>query len=168
MDSNRSAAVFAMIGVVVLAVLYGASIVRVSGLTQEKNNLQIAVESLENQTYVLQNTANNLTGQVNRLNKELADLEEPKLVALQLDLKCNENADQIRLLRITGYVINVGSGTARNCTIHVLLYQDQTFLREIDIPLLEIGGGTYVAVDQSINSGDTTLTNWKMDLGWTT
>lgn len=168
MNTTKVVAIVSTILLVVIALLYGASLGQVGGLTQQKNSLQTQIDYLQNQTSTLQDIATNLTNQLNEANKQVASLKEPRLTTLAMSLSANKTEFQTNFVRITGYVINTGRSTAHNCTLHVLLYENQTVIKEANISLPNMEADKYTVVDQTINLENAAATDWKMDVRWTT
>ncbi len=64
---------------------------------------------------------------------------------------------------ISGEVWNVGTGPARNCRLHVTLYQGNIIANETYIELGTIAAGYYKDVSENIYYDGTALTNWTIN-----
>ncbi|MGA3290352.1 MAG: hypothetical protein ABSD42_08955 [Candidatus Bathyarchaeia archaeon] len=79
-------------------------------------------------------------------NKQIASLQNqlatPKLVSIGLQYTDNRSDTNAPFLHITGYVVNVGTAIANNCTIHVTAIQSGNVTAldtSATIPSLEAG-----------------------------
>ena len=61
---------------------------------------------------------------------------------------------------ISGEVWNLGTGAARDCRLHVTLYQGETVANDTYVELGTINAGTYVDVATNIYYSGEALTNW--------
>ncbi len=134
---------------------------------------------LKNQTAMLQSHASddrNLTSflqaqnallqtQKNTIQNELDLLRDektpPRLVTRigARDMRFNYSGQDIRLY-ISGEVWNVGTETAHNCSLHVILYQGNTVAVDTRIWLGDLSGGSYLDVGRNIYYAGDTLTHW--------
>jgi hypothetical protein len=97
--------------------------------------------------YIQQNTTlQNKDTQIASFQNQLAT---PKLVSIGLlnytDNRSNSNAP---FLHITGYVVNVGSAKANNCTIHVNAVQNGNVTAlDTSATITSVDAGTYETID---------------------
>ena len=71
-------------------------------------------------------------------------------------------------LLVSGYVHNVGIGTAYNCKIHVVAYQSGRVLAiNTDIALGTISGQSQTSINASITYDGSPLTDWTLTPQWT-
>ena len=62
----------------------------------------------------------------------------------------------------SGTVWNVGSETATNCRLHVILYQGSTIAKDTYISLITINSESYRSVDEKIFYAGTEITDWEI------
>ncbi len=77
------------------------------------------------------------------------------------DLRYNYSGQDVRLY-ISGEVWNVGAVVARNCRLHVTLYQGGVVANDTYIELGTINAGSYVNVASNIYYSGPALTNWRI------
>ena len=115
-----------------------------------------------------QNQINTLNGQVSQLQTDKSSLQS--LAAPQL-IKINLEETDVRsgtpYLRVRCVVVNVGSDTANNCKLHVILYQGSTIAKETDIILGSITGKNWTRVDQQVFYTGSALTDRSVTPTWT-
>lgn len=75
------------------------------------------------------------------------------------DMRYNYSGQDIRLY-MTGEVWNVGTETAQNCSLHVILQQGDVVAADTYILLGNIAGGSFTDVARNIYYTGDALTNW--------
>jgi regulator of replication initiation timing len=145
-------------------------------LQSEKTNLETQVTNLENQTAYLQNQTDSLQSENSKLQDENAAVQNqidqvrlsgaPRIVtrlgATDVRSTPAEGHPWSGVIRfyISGEVWNIGTGSARDCRLHVMLYQGETVANDTYVELGTINAGTYVDVAEDIYYFGETLTNW--------
>ena len=119
--------------------LYTTQQYQINTLQTDKGNLEMWLV-MSQREYDAQIA--NLQGQINTL-------KAPDLIKLNL-----EETD-VRFgtpyLYVRSIVVNVGSDTANDCKLHVILYQGSVVANETDIILGSIPGRNWVAVDEKVS-----------------
>ena len=159
---------------------------QVDSLTSDKNNLQSQVTDLQSQLNELQTTYDNYVSTHSYSNEEyndmvtilttqgvkMADLENqinvlkaPYLVT-RLGMGDERPWFQTPYFHVSGEVWNVGTNTATNCKLHVILYQGSVVAEDTYINLGTISGRTYTSVDSKIYYEGSALTNWNITPEW--
>ena len=121
---------------------------------------------------VLKEQASELRALASTLENEIAELEDqlnqlgqegPRLVTRlgARDTRFNYSGQETRLY-ISGEVWNVGTSAARNCKLHVTLYQGVTIAKDAFIELGTIDVGSYVDVASDVYYTGNALTNWTL------
>ena len=64
-------------------------------------------------------------------------------------------------------VVNVGSDTASDCKLHVVLYQGSVVANETDLSLGSISGGNWVAADENVYYAGSSLSSFSVMQTWT-
>lgn len=114
---------------------------------------------LENQIADLQNQVSNLQNQVSNLKKA-------KLTKVQLLGTDKRPWFQTPYLQITGCVVNVGTDTAYNCKLHVILYQGEVTAEDTYINLGTISGEGWKGVDSKVYYEGEALTAYSITPEW--
>jgi hypothetical protein len=124
---------------------------RNAALKVQASELNASKSSLENETTELKE-------QLNQLNQE-----GPRLVTRigARDMRFNYTGQETRLY-ISGEIWNVGTSAARNCKLHVTIFQGVTVARDTYIDLGTIDAGTYVDVASNVFYAGDALTNWTL------
>jgi hypothetical protein len=73
---------------------------------------------------------------------------------------------QTPYLHVSGEVWNVGTNTATNCKLHIVLYQGAVVAEDTYINLGTIIGRDYTSVDSQIFYQGSELTNWTLSPEW--
>lgn len=123
-------------------------------LKQQVNALTNERDDLEAQIIYLQATISTIQGQVDALRA-------PKLVTA-LAVVDQRPLFQTPYFEITGTVWNVGSETATNCRLHVIMYQGSTIAENTYITLSTINGESYRNVDEQIFYVGSQITDWEI------
>lgn len=145
---------------------------QMSSLHGQNANLAVQMADLEGQVASLSNRTNSLQGENYALLGENANLQSQlsllsegsvpaKLVARlgASEMRYNYSGQDLRLY-ITGEVWNVGTESAENCSLHIILYQGDTVAKDTYIELGTIKGGSYAEVARNIYYTGDKLTNW--------
>ena len=101
------------------------------------------------------------------LQSQINTLLAPQLVKINLEETDVRPPSGTPYLHIRSLVVNIGTNTANNCTLHIILYQGSTTAKETDITLMPIVSGTGVSVDQQIYYSGSALTDWSVMPVWT-
>jgi hypothetical protein len=122
---------------------------RNDALREQADKLYALKSNLESETAELKN-------QINQLNQKA-----PKLVTRlgASDLRFNYTGQEIRWY-ISGEVWNVGISVARNCKLHVTLYQGTIVAKDTYIELGNIDVGMYANVSSNVYYTGNALTDW--------
>jgi hypothetical protein len=147
--------------------------IEIEELENEINLLQIQLDSL-NETYNTYVTHHHFTdseynllqSQLNSLNNELTTLKEPKLIFVNLrgqDVRPSEGSPY---LHTWGNICNVGTETAKNSTIYVVLYRNGSVIKDLFIDLGSILGESWVKWDENIYYEGEALTKWSITQEW--
>ena len=124
---------------------------RNAALQVQASELNASKSSLENETAELKD-------QLNQLNQE-----GPRLVTRlgARDMRFNYTGQETRLY-LSGEIWNVGTSVARNCRLHVTIYQGVTVANDTYIELGVIAAGAYVDVASNVYYAGNALTNWTL------
>ncbi len=76
-------------------------------------------------------------------------------------MRFNYTGQETRLY-ISGEIWNVGTSAARNCRLHVTLYQGVTVANDTYVELGTINVGSYVDVASNVYYTGNALTNWNL------
>jgi len=145
----------------------------------EISSLQNQIASLENQITDLQSQLNQLqstydnyvashshsNSEYDALVSEIDSLKKPDLVT-RLGLMDERPFLQTSYLHVFGEVWNVGTNTATNCKLHVILYQGAVVAEDTYINLGTILGKDYTSVDSPIYYEGSELTSWSISPEW--
>jgi len=120
--------------------------------------LRVQASELRTLTSTLQNETAELEDQLNQLSQE-----GPRLVTRlgASDMRFNYTGQETRLY-ISGEIWNVGTSAARNCRLHVTLYQGGTIANDTYVELGTIDIGSYVDVASNVYYTGNALTNWTL------
>jgi hypothetical protein len=137
-----------------------------ANLTAKVADLRNQVEEFSNQTFNLQTQNSNLQVKKEELQSQLNQSQLNQAKAPQLvtrlgarDMRYDYAGSDIRLY-MSGEVWNAGTDVARNCRLHVTLYQGSVVAKNTYIDLGTINPGTFVGVAQNIYYSGIALTNW--------
>jgi len=137
-------------------------------LTDQNNQLNSQITNLQNQISDLNTQISLLTTQITNLQNQVNTLKTPKLIGV--NLKGDDNGpfwDKL-YLKVYGYVCNVGTNTAYNSKIHVILYQSGGVVaNNTYITLGTINGESWISVDSKVYFDGPALTGWNLTLEWT-
>lgn len=127
------------------------SALRNVAIKEQALELGILANTLENEVAELQNQLNLLIQEGPRLVTRLG----------ARDMRFTDTGQEIRLY-ISGEIWNVGTTVARNCRLHVTLYQGATVVNDTYVELGTIDVGFYVDVASNIYYTGDALTNWTL------
>jgi len=117
--------------VTVLAALVIVASIALSGILYVYVQQNSTVQDKDNQIASLQN-----------------QLTAPKLVSIGLQYTDNRSDANAPFLHITGYVVNVGSAKANNCTVYVYAVQSGNVTAfDTTLTIAPIDAGAYEAID---------------------
>lgn len=125
-------------------------------LTLRDAALRLQGSELSTLTSTLVNETAELKDQINQLSQD-----GPRLVTRlgARDIRFNYTGQDTRLY-VSGEIWNVGTSTARNCKLHVTIYQGLTVANDTYIELGGIDAGTYVFAASNVYYTGDALTNW--------
>lgn len=104
----------------------------------------------------------------NALYSTFNSLIAPKLVKVNLLAADTHPVLQQERLHVYGYLCNVGSNTAYNCTLHVVAYQSGGVVAiDTHIDLGNINGESYATVDANVYYQGISLASWSVTPEWT-
>ena len=145
-------------------------------LQSEKTALETQITNLENQTANLQNQTDSLPSENSKLQNENAAIQNqidqirqtglPKIVTRlgATDVRSTPEAGHpwsgVIRFYISGEVWNMGTGTAKDCKLHVTLYQGDSVANDTYVELGTINAGSYTDVAANIYYTGEALTNW--------
>lgn len=155
---------------------------QVTELQRDKTIIENYLTTLENQAVTLPNKTIELQKENFELRNEIETLQEridkesqlipdgtPKIVTRlgTTDVRSTPAPGHpwsgIIRFYISGEVWNVGTGPARNCKLHVTLYQGNIIANETYIELGTIAAGYYKDVSSNIYYNGSALTNWTIN-----
>ena len=155
---NRLKIVLAVVSILLIVSLIanGYLIIQQYGITDGGSEGQIA--DLQNQISTLQN-------EKSALQNEIDSLKASKLVT---SLGASDEKPWLATdyLHVYGKVWNVGTNTANNCKLHVILYQGAVVAEDTYINLDTIVGESSVSVDSKVYYEGSALTDWNITPEW--
>ena len=138
----------------------------VANLESEKSGLLNEVANLESEKSGLLNEVTNLEKARYLLLSEIENLKSEKLIMVNLDGTDNRPLLGTPYLHVTGEVVNVGTYTAYNCKLHVVLYQGEVVAEDTYINLGTINGEGWKTVDSQIYYEGEELTAYSVTPEW--
>ena len=114
----------------------------------------------------LENQIADLQSQVSDLENQVSNLEKAKLIKVELSGTDNRPWFQTPYLHVTGGIANVGTDTAYNCRLHVILYQGAVVAEDTYINLGTISGEGWQGVDSRVYYEGEALTMWSLTPEW--
>lgn len=149
-----------------------------NSLRSEKTNLETQIASLKTQIANMQNRTDSFQSENSKLQDENAAIQNqidqirvaglPKIVTRlgATDVRSTPAAGHpwsgVIRFYISGEVWNIGTGAARDCRLHVMLYQKSAVANDTYVELGTINAGTYVDVAANIYYMGDALTSWTM------
>ena len=147
-----------------------------NNLQSQKTNLETQITSLENQTANLRNQTDSLQSENSKLQNENAAIQNqidqirqtglPKIVTRlgATDVRSTPAAGHpwsgVIRFYISGEVWNMGTGAAKDCKLHVTIYQGNTVANDTYVEIGTINAGSYTDVAANIYYTGEALTNW--------
>ena len=113
---------------------------------------------LKNQIIFLQN-------QISSLEDDVNSLKAAKLVTA-LAVTDQRPTYGTPYFEISGTVWNVGTLTATNCRLHVIVYQGSSIAKDTYIGLITINSESYKKVFEQIYYTGSQITNWEIIPEW--
>ena len=110
---------------------------------------------------------NSLSSQNTNLQNQIANLEAPNLVRINLGESDNRPWLGTPYLHIQSAITNVGTNTAFNCKLHVVLYQGATIAKDTYVLLGTISGGAGISTTNDVQYSGSALTGWTITPQWT-
>ena len=115
-----------------------------------------------------QNQINDLQGQVSSLNSQINGLKSAKLISVNLKADDSRPFLQTPRVHVYGDIVNVGTNTAYNAKIHVVLYQSGGVIAEDTyIDLGSISGESSQSVETNVYYEGSEITSQTITLEWT-
>jgi len=134
---------------------------QVNSLVTERDNLKEEVNSLVTERGDLEAQIIFLQNQISDLEDDVERLNAPKLVTA-LAVTDQRPIWGTPYFEISGTVWNVGTYTATNCRLHIILYQGSAIAEDTYISLITINGESYRTVDEKIFYAGTKITDWEI------
>jgi hypothetical protein len=116
--------------------------------------------------------------QIQTLNSQITDIQtqianittpEPRLVSIGMQLYDNRTDQNAAFLKITGYVCNVGTGTANNCKLHLVAIQKGNLTAiDTEATINSLPPGVWREVDLEFFYKGEPLIAYTTNLDWTT
>ena len=105
-------------------------------------------------------------------DKQIASLESqlvtPKLVSVGLQYTDNRSDPSVPFLQITGYVVNVGTAKANDCTIYVTAIQNGNVTAlDTSATIPSLNAGAYEAINLKFPYTGQALIAYSSSLAWT-
>jgi prefoldin subunit 5 len=123
------------------------------------------ISTLNTQIASLQNQISQLSGLATNFQSQLANLQEPKLVEVNLVAEDNRTNPSAPYLHVQEYVFNVGKYTAEFWFLRIVAYQSGGATAiNTDINLPSIDGESWTSVDSSLYYNGSALTSWNITL----
>ena len=99
------------------------------------------------------------------LQNEIDGLKASKLVT-RLGATDNRPLLGTKNLFVQGSIWNVGTNSAQNCRLHVVMYQGQTVAEDTYINLGTINGESYTEISENVYYEGSALTDWNITPEW--
>jgi hypothetical protein len=116
----------------------------------------------------LQSNYNNYMASHHHTDDEYNSIVAPKLISVNLKAEDNRPWFQTPYVHVYGYVVNVGSNTANDAKIHVILYQSGgAIAKDTYITLGSVNGESYTSVDTKVYYEGSEITSQTITLQWT-
>lgn len=155
----------------ILLVALAYSVITYTAMLQDKD---ATIASLRGQSSTSPNTSDkdaiiaDQQNQINSLQGQVDSLKSAKLISVNLNADDSRPFLQTPRVHVYGYVVNVGTNTANNARIHVVLYQSGGVIAEDTyIDLGSIGGESSKSVDTNVFYEGSEITSKTITLEWT-
>jgi hypothetical protein len=139
-----------------------------NALNSYKNQLETWLSGNETLLMQAQQQIVLLQNQNSGLQSQIANLEAPNLIKVNLKSDDNHPFLQQEYLHVYGEICNVGMNTAYNCKLHVVGYQSGGVVA-FDTYILQgvISGYSWTSVDGTIPYNGGALVSWSITQQWT-
>ena len=141
-------------------------------LQSQINDLQSQLDGLQTtydnyvSTHSYSNSEyNDLQNQISNLQSEVDSLKASKLVT-RLGVSDQRPLLQTPYFHVSGEVWNVGTNTAYNCRLHVVLYQESVVAEDTYINLGTISGEDFTSVDSKVYYEGSSITGYTLSPEW--
>jgi uncharacterized membrane protein len=144
------------LGILCIATLIGLnfSVITYYNAMNTKNT---QIQTLNDQNYELQVQIANLTAPA------------PKLLSLGMQYADNRTNPNATFLHVTGYIVNVGSGTANNIKLNINAIQNGNGTAiNTSIPINPVEAGTYQKIDTQLPYTGDPIIAYSGNLEWGT
>jgi len=142
---------------------YSHSNIEYDVLENDRDSQQSKVTNLQSDIDQLENVVEQQENEIDQLQDEIDGLKAPKLMT-RLGANDVRPLFSASYMEISGTVWNVGTNTAYDCRIHIVLYQGSTVAKATYIDLGSIDGETWKDVTEKIYYEGSAITNWEMDI----
>jgi regulator of replication initiation timing len=137
-----------------------------ANLSAEMADLEGQAANLRNKTASLQSENSNLQSENAAIQNQIDQIGTPKILTRlgATDVRSTPAAGHpwsgIIRFYISGEVWNIGTGAAKDCKLHVTIYQGEIVANETYVELGTINAGSYTDVAANIYYTGEALTNW--------
>ena len=103
--------------------------------------------------------------EITNKNNQIQTLNDQNSIGMQyVDNRTNPNAT---FLQITGYIVNVGTATANNCTLHINAIQNGNITAiNTSVPVNPVAAGTYQKIDAQLPYTGDPIIAYSPNLEW--
>lgn len=109
-----------------------------------------------------------LNGIIRQKDADINSLKAPKLISVNLKSDDTRPWLSTPYVHVYGYVINVGTNTANNAKVHVVLYQSGNVIaKDTYITLGSVSGESYTSADANVFYEGSAITSKTLTLEWT-
>ena len=155
--------------ILMVALFY--SVVTYTRMLQDKDSIIASLSGVgsDKDTIIsdLQNQINQKNSQISSLNSQIDSLKSAKVVSVNLKAEDSRPFLQTPRVHVYGYVVNVGTNTAFNKKIHVVLYQSGGVVAEDTyINLGSVGGEQAISVDTNVFYEGSEIVDDSITLEW--
>jgi hypothetical protein len=119
---------------------------------------------------------NSKNNQIQTLNDQIVDIQTqmangtlpaPKLISIDMQYNDSRADPSAPFLQVTGYICNVGTGTASNCVLHVsAIRTDNSTGIDSSANIESLEAGAYTKVDIQFPYHGTPLVSFNSNLEW--
>lgn len=159
---------------VVLLIALAYSVVNYTSMLQDKDRqIQYWIDLYNGKSSTSPDTSNkdaiiaDLRNRLAQKDNEIDSLKAPNLISVNMKYEDNRPFLQDAYMRVYGYVVNVGTNTANNAKIHVVIYQGATVAKDTTISLGSISGESYTSVDTKVYYTGSAITTYSANLEFT-
>jgi hypothetical protein len=133
----------------------------------EYNSLQSTYNNYQSTHSHTDSEYDSLSSQNTNLQNQIASLEAPNLIRINLGESDNRPWLGTPYLHIQSAITNVGTNTAFNCKLHVVLYQGATIAKDTYVLLGTISGRAGISTTNDVQYSGSALTGWTITPQWT-